>query len=44
MLTNAQWAMLEPLIAARRPKGKTTPQDLRRTMSAILWQHQNGAK
>jgi transposase len=44
MLTNAQWAMLELLIEACRPKGKTAPQDLRRTMSAILWRHQNGAK
>ena len=26
------------------PKGKTLPQDLRRTISAILWRHQNGAK
>jgi hypothetical protein len=43
MLTDAQWAMLEPLIEACRPKGKTPPRDLRRTMSAILW-HQNGAK
>ncbi len=44
MLTDAQWAMLEPLIEACRPKGKTAPQDLRRTISAILWRHQNGAK
>ena len=44
MLTDAQWAMLEPLIEACRPKGKTAPQDLRRTVSAILWRHQNGAK
>jgi transposase len=44
MLTDAQWAMLEPLIEACRPKGKTPPQDLRRTISAILWRHQNGAK
>ena len=44
MLTDAQWAMLEPLIDACRPKGKTPPRDLRRTMSAILWRHQNGAK
>jgi len=44
MLTDAQWAMLEPLIEACRPKGKTAPQDLRRTMAAILWRHQNGAK
>ena len=44
MLSDAQWALLEPLIEARRPKGKTRPQDLRRTLSAILWRHQNGAK
>src|SRR3712207_8801562 len=44
MLTNAQWMRLEPLIEACRPKGKTPPQDLRRTISAILWRHQNGAK
>jgi transposase len=44
MLTDAQWALLEPLSEACRPKGKTPPQDLRRTLSAILWRHQNGAK
>ena len=44
MLSDAQWTMLEPLIEACRPKGKTPPQDLRRTISAILWRHQNGAK
>ena len=44
MLTNAQWIRLEPLIEACRPQGKTPPQDLRRTISAILWRHQNGAK
>jgi transposase len=44
MLTDAQWAVLEPLIEACRPKGKTPPQDLRRTISAVLWRHQNGAK
>ena len=44
MLSDAQWALLEPLIEACRPKGKTPPQDLRRTLSAILWRHENGAK
>ncbi len=44
MLTDTQWATLEPLIEACRPKGKTPPRDLRRTLSAILWRHQNGAK
>ncbi len=44
MLSDAQWTMLEPLIEACRPKGKTPPEDLRRTISAIVWRHQNGAK
>ena len=44
MLADAQWIKLEPLIEACRPKGKTPPQDLRRTLSAILWRPQNGAK
>jgi transposase len=34
----------DTLIEACRPKGKTPPQDLRRTITAILWRHQNGAK
>ena len=44
MLTDVQWNLLEPLIEQCRPKGKTPPQDLRRTIEAILWRHQNGAK
>ena len=44
MLSDGQWALLEPLVEACRPKGQTPPQDLRRTLSAILWRHQNGAK
>ncbi len=44
MLTDTQWGRLEPLIEACRPKGTTPPRDLRRTLSAILWRHQNGAK
>src|ERR1044072_1321013 len=44
MLSDAHWRSLEPRIEACRPKGKTPPQDLRRTLSAILWRHQNGAK
>jgi transposase len=44
MLSDAQWVLLEPLIEICRPKGKIPPQDLRRTGSAILWRHQNGAK
>ena len=44
VLTDAQWAELSPLIEACRPRGKTQPQHLRRTIEAILWRHQNGAK
>jgi transposase len=44
MLTDTPWAMLEPLVEQCRPKGKTPPQDLRRTFEAILWRHENGAK
>jgi transposase len=44
MLTDAQWNVLGPLVEACRPKGKTPPRDLRRTLEAILWRHQNGAK
>ena len=44
MLNDGQWAMLEPRIEACRPKGKTPPEDVRRTISAIVWRHQNGAK
>lgn len=35
---------LELLVEACRPKASTPPQDLQRTISAILWRHQNGAK
>src|ERR687891_1550209 len=44
MLGDAAWTKRKPLIEACRPKGKPPPQDLRRTLSAILWRHQNGAK
>ena len=44
MLTDGAWMDLEPLIEACRPQGKTPPQDLRRTISAIVWRHENGAK
>jgi transposase len=44
ILSDAAWAIWEPLIEAVRPRGKTPPKDLRRTISAILWRHQNGAK
>ena len=44
MLTDAQWAVLEPLIEAVRPAAKVPSQCLQRTISAIVWRHDNGAK
>jgi transposase len=44
VLTDAQWDVLRPLIEAVRPRGKTPHRDLRQTIEAILWRHQNGAK
>ena len=44
MLTDVQWAVLEPLIEAVRPPAKVPLRHLRRTISAILWRHDNGAK
>ena len=44
MLTDAQWTMLEPLVEACRPHAKVPPSQLRRTLSAILWRHENAAK
>lgn len=42
MLSDAQWAVLEPLVQAFRPKAKTPPQDPPRSLSAILWRHHDG--
>jgi transposase len=44
VLTDEQWALLAPLVEECRPKGKTKHHDLRRTIEAIIWRHQNGAK
>jgi transposase len=44
VLTDEQWAVLEPLVEACRPHAKVPPSDLRRTVGAILWRCQNGAK
>jgi transposase len=44
VLSDTEWGELRPLIEDCRPKGRTPPQDLRRTIEAILWRHQNGAK
>src|SRR6476659_3075733 len=44
MLTDEQWVVLEPLVERCRPHAQVPPSTLRRTMSAILWRHANGAK
>lgn len=44
VLTDAEWEVLHPLIEECRPRGKTPPQPLRRTITAIVWRHTNGAK
>ena len=44
VLTDGQWAVLAPLIEACRPHHKTQHHDLRRTIEAIIWRWQNGAK
>lgn len=44
VFTDETWAVWEPLIEEVRPRGKTPPKDLRRTIAAIFWRHQNGAK
>jgi transposase len=44
MLTDARWAVLEPLVEQCRPHAKVPPANLRRTVSAILRRHASGAK
>ena len=43
-LTDEQWAVLAPLIEVCRPAAKVPPQHLRRTIGAIIWRHDTGAK
>lgn len=44
IFTDEAWSVWEPLIEEVRPRGKTAPKELRRTITAIIWRHQNGAK
>lgn len=44
VFSDSEWAVWEPLIEEVRPHGKTPPKNLRRTIAAIFWRHQNGAK
>ena len=44
VLSDAHWAELEPLINEVRPHCKVPHENLRQTIEAIVWRHQNGAK
>ncbi len=44
VLRDEEWAVLEPLLEACRPHGKTEPLHLRQTIEAIFWRHRNGAR
>jgi len=44
VFSDEAWAIWEPLIQAVQPRGKTPLQNLRQTLSAIFWRHDNGAK
>ena len=44
IFTDEAWSVWEPLIEEVRPRGKTPPKELRRTITAVFWRHQNGAK
>lgn len=44
VLTDAQWAVLAPLVEACRPHAKVPPSNLRRTVEAIVWRCRNGAR
>jgi transposase len=44
MLSDERWAALEPLIEGCRRHAKVPPRHLRRTVAAIIWRHENGAK
>lgn len=43
-MTDTQWKGLAPLIEQCRPPHKTEFLNLRRTIEAIIWRHENGAK
>src|SRR5215213_1018280 len=44
VLTDARWEALAPLIEACRPPHKTEHHGLRRTIEAIIWRRDSGAK
>ncbi len=44
VLTDAQWAKFEATIAAVGPRGARPRKQERRTIEAIIWRLDNGAK
>jgi hypothetical protein len=42
VFTDAAWTVWQPLIEEVRPRGKTPPKELRRTISAVFWRHRHG--
>jgi hypothetical protein len=44
VMTDGQWTVLAPLIAACRPHYKAQHHDLRRTIETIIWRCQIGTK
>ena len=44
VLMDAQWSVLAPLIDQCRPAHKTDHEHLRRSIEAIIWRHDKGAK
>ncbi|NHN86617.1 transposase [Acetobacter musti] len=44
VFSDEAWSVWKTLIEEVRPNGRTPPRNLRRTISAIFWRHQNGAK
>ena len=44
VLSDELWEQLESLIEAVRPPHRTEHVNLRQTIEAIIWRHQNGAK
>ncbi len=44
VLTDAQWAVLGPLVEACRPHAKVPPSNLGRTVEAVVWRCRNGAE
>ena len=44
VISDERWAVLEPLLNEVRPWAARPIHDLRRTIEAIVWRHDNGAE